>query len=90
MKYITSVQDNGSKKHIVEVSGKNREVVEANLGGYGDKKDEMAYHFENVSTLKSDFTFKLRCGYENMHLADVVLCIEIAKFIKSQEVASNE
>lgn len=84
MKYITSVQDNGSKKHIIEINGENREVVEADLGGHGSAKGELAYHFESVAVLKSDLTFKSRGGYENMHLADVVLCIEISKFIKSE------
>lgn len=84
MEYITDVRENGALKHIVRINGKNVEVVECDLGGYSNSKQELAYHYENISVMKGDFKFFTRSSSYPVHLSEVVIAIELAKFIKSE------
>ena len=88
MKYITQVDASVGKtvaiKLIVEINGKNIEVVECEMSEYGSNKGLSGYHYGSTSVLKSDFTFTLKSSYETVHLAEVVLAIELAKLIKKE------
>lgn len=82
MKYITSVKDNGNTKHIVEVSGKNIEVVEESSTPerYGNMTGCIPFTCNNVKVFP-DLTFKCNSGSDSVHLAQVVFAIEVVRFI---------
>lgn len=80
MKYITQVMQDKDVKHIVEVDGKNVEVIqESKIIGYGNKKGESVF-FANGIKVSSDLNFQE--GSSNfLHLAQVVLAIELVRFV---------
>ena len=46
MKYITKVKDGSDIKHIVEVNGKNVEVIElGKVESYGNKQSEKVFEY---------------------------------------------
>lgn len=79
MKYITQVQINTSSiKHIIEVSGKNIEVVEQRIqNSYKD-----GYFYKGLVIAKDNFSVAMSSPDTSVHLAEVVLAIELARLIK--------
>jgi len=88
MKYITSVEDrDASLKHIIEINGKNIEVVYYwKSESYGDKEGERYYLYNEFKIFK-DLSFKLDRS-KSMHLGHLVLAIELIRFI--EEEISND
>jgi len=82
-KYITSVEDSDKNiKHIISIKEKNVEVLFMKEGtGYGSKSDEGYYMYNNFRIFK-DFTFRSNSGYDSDHLANLVIAIEVARFIE--------
>lgn len=84
MHYITSVLDKDKNvKHIIEINGNNVEVMfMLQADGYGNKSNESYYIYGDVLVYK-DYTFRLK-KYDSVHLAKVVVAIEIARFIEEK------
>ena len=80
MKYITQVKDGSDIKHIVEVNGKNVEVIEIGKPeSYGNKQGQSVFTAKGISVAK-DFSFNE--GSSNyIHLSSVVLAIELVRFV---------
>ncbi len=80
MKYITQVMQGQNVKHIVEVDGKNVEVIqESGVVPYGNKKGESVF-LANGINVSNDLNFQE--GSSNyIHLAQVVLAIELVRFV---------
>ncbi len=80
MKYITQVAQRDDIKHIIEVDGKNVEVVAIHAPeSYGDKKGEQ-YYLANGVKVATDYTFLPQTSYDYTHLAQVVFAIELVRF----------
>lgn len=83
MHYITNVSTQYGVKHIVEVDGRNVEVLHSDKPeSYGNKKGEKGYLFNDV-TVFDDLTFKYAgsSSSNSVHLAQVVYAIEVVRFI---------
>ena len=82
MKYITSVNDGKDIKHIVEVNGKNVEVVQAHeRENYGNLQGEQTFITNEIKVSK-DFRFRNASGNSDyVHLANVVFAIELVRFV---------
>jgi hypothetical protein len=80
MKYITQVRQDQDVKHIIEVDGKNVEVIqESGVVAYGNKKGESAFL---VNGIKVSRDLNFHDGSSNyIHLAQVVLAIELVRFV---------
>lgn len=77
MRYITKVGDT----HVIEINGTNHQVVERESDYTGCEDGELQFHFNNCR-IAPDFSVNLE---ENrVHLAAIVLAVEVAKFIKDQ------
>lgn len=80
MKYITQVKDGSDIKHIVEVNGKNVEVIElGKVESYGDKQSEKVFEYQGIKIAK-DLTFKTNSS-DYLHLAKIILSIELVRFV---------
>ena len=81
MKYITQVMDGNDTKHIVEVEGKNVEVIHLSKSeSYGNKKDTFSFVAKGIK-ISSDLQFKVDSSYDFTHLAQVVIAIELVRFV---------
>ena len=83
MNYITSVDTTEGVKHIIEVEGRNVEVLHRNKPeSYGNKKGENGYFLNDISVF-DDLTFKYSGSnsYDSIHLAQVVYTIEVVRFV---------
>tara|TARA_R110000824_G_scaffold139563_1_gene304729 strand:- start:10063 stop:10335 length:273 start_codon:yes stop_codon:yes gene_type:complete len=82
LKYITSVIDGRNIKHIVEVNGKNVEVVQVGeLENYGNRKGNPYFSVNNINVSK-DFNFRNANGNSDYsNLATVVYSIELVRFV---------
>ncbi len=80
MKYITQVMQDKDVKHIVEVDGKNVEVIQKKETiRYGNKQGESVF-LANGINVSNDLNFNE--GSSNyIHLAQVVLAIELVRFV---------
>ena len=80
MKYITNVNQENDVKHIVEVEGKNVEVIQkGDKVSYGNRSGEQVF-LANGVTVAKDLTFYTG-GHDYTHLAKVVLAIELVRFV---------
>ena len=86
MKYITSVITPMGTKHIVEVNGVNHEALHSlKREEYSDKKGASFIQYSRVKVFE-DFKF-IVTGSNAAHLAEVLMAIEIVRFItQSAEV----
>ena len=82
MKYITQVKDGSDIKHIVEVNGKNVEVIQSGeKERYGNRAGEN-YFIANYIKVAKDFSFISASGNSDfVDLARVVLAIELVRFV---------
>ena len=81
MKYITNVKSGDDVKHIVEVEGENVEVIQkCEKVRYGNRKGEQPFLANGVNVTK-DLHFNSSNGNDFVHLAKVVLAIELVRFV---------
>ena len=82
MKYITNVKDGRDIKHIVEVNGKNIEVIQSSESEkYGNRGGERVF-IANYIKVAKDFSFINASGNSDfVDLARVVLAIELVRFV---------
>ena len=86
MKYITQVQINPQQiKHIIEVSGKNIEVVEQRIQSHY----KYSYFYKGLIIAKDNFSVAMSSPDTSVHLAEVVLAIELARLIKGYTEENN-
>ena len=85
MNYITSVIASKKEiKHIIEVNGKNVEVMhDLTVEPYSDKKGETFYRYGRIKVYK-DLTFACSDS-RSIHLAEVVFAIELVRFTIENE-----
>lgn len=83
MKYITHVNQENDVKHIVEVDGKNVEVIQTHKpNDYGNRKGERAFLANGLKVSKDlHFNNSLQGGSDYIHLVQVVLAIELVRFV---------
>ena len=81
MQYITSVSDYDKlTKHIIEVNGKNVEVVyDQTAEQYGDKKGEYFYRYGRYKVYE-DLSY-VCTDSRSIHLAEPVIAIELVRFL---------
>ena len=80
MKYITNVMSGNDVKHIVEVDGKNVEVIQKKEPqSYGNRKGERAFLANGLKVTK-DLHFN-EGSSDYIHLAQVVLAVELVRFV---------
>ena len=82
MKYITNVMSGNDVKHIVEVDGKNVEVIQTKEPqSYGNRKGELTF-LANGLVVSKDLHFNNANSSSNfIHLAQVVLAVELVRFV---------
>lgn len=80
MKYITKVMQDEDVKHIVEIDGKNVEVIQKNETiRYGNKSGQSVF-LANSINVSHDLNFN-EDSSDYIHLAQVVLAIELVRFV---------
>lgn len=82
MKYITQVMQDKDVKHIVEVEGKNVEVIQQSaVIPYGNKKGEARFLANGIYVSK-DLKFNHGINTSDfIHFAQVMLAIELVRFV---------
>ena len=82
MKYVTSVKDGKDVKHVVEVNSQNVEVVQLSKAeSYGNMKDEQVFLANGIKVSKDFRFYNDSSSYDYFHLAQVVLAIELTRFV---------
>lgn len=76
MKYITRVGD----AHIVECNGVNHQVLEV-INTEGTPRVEVTRYKHKSTTINKDLTIQTIAYGGNVHLAEIVLAIELVRFV---------